>query len=158
MNTFRRLFGVGPTGFVFSFLLLLLLFSQEGHFRYLRICGNDLLRWSVLVGLSVVTGLIMLWSVLSLPITKRGKRLTTTGAFKYFRHPLYGACLSFFNFGLAIFLNNWIYILWAVIQHPLWHWLIRHEEKLMEKKFPGEYETYALKTGRFFPRIFRQKK
>jgi protein-S-isoprenylcysteine O-methyltransferase Ste14 len=155
MNTFFRIFGVGPSGILISVLLLLITFFLADSIVHLQISGNDLFRWSVFAGLSVVAGLIMLWSVISLPITKRGKKLTTTGAFKYFRHPLYGACLSFFNFGLAVFLNNWIYVLWAVIQHPIWHWLIKHEEKIMEKRFPGEYEAYALKTGRFFPRIWK---
>lgn len=155
MNNYLRIFGVGPTGFLISALLLLVAFLLADSLGHLQISGNDLLRWSVFVGLSVVTGLVMLWSVISLPITERGKSLITTGAFRYFRHPLYGACLSFFNFGLAVFLNNWIYILWAVIQHPVWHWLIKFEEKLMKKRFPGEYEAYALETGRFFPKLFR---
>jgi len=155
MNTYLRIFGIGPTGFLISALLFLIAFFLASGLGHLQISSNDLLRWSVFVGLSVVTGFIMLWSVISLPITERGKSLTITGAFRYFRHPLYGACLSFFNFGLAVFLNNWIYILWAVIQHPVWHWLIKYEEKLMKKRFPGEYEAYALKTGRFFPKIFR---
>lgn len=153
MNTYLRIFGVGPTGFLISALLFFIAFFLAGGLGHLQISSNDLLRWSVFGGLCVVSGLIMLWSVISLPITERGKRLTTTGAFKYFRHPLYGACLSFFNFGLAVLLNNWIYILWAIVQHPVWHWLIRHEEELMKKRFPGEYEAYASITGRFFPRI-----
>lgn len=155
MNTYLRIFGVGPTGFFISVFLLLIAFLVEDGLVDLQITSNDLFRWVVSGALCVVTGLIMLWSVISLPITERGNRLTTTGAFKYFRHPLYGACLSFFNFGLAVFLNNWIYMLWAVVQHPIWHWLIKHEEKLMEKQFPGEYQAYALKTSRFFPRIWK---
>jgi len=158
VNNYLRIFGVGPTGFLISASLLLITYLLEDGVDYLRISGNDLFIWSVFVGLSIVTGLIMLWSVISLPITERGKKLTDTGAFRYFRHPLYGAGLSFFNFGLAIFLTNWIYILWAVVQHPVWPWLIEHEEELMKKRFPGAYEEYALKTGRFFPKIFRQKK
>lgn len=157
MNNYLRIFGVGPTGLLISVLLLLIAFFLEDHLGHLQISGNDFLRWSVFGGMSVVTALIALWSIVSLPITKRGKRLATTGAFGYFRHPLYGAFLSFFNFGLAVLLNNWIYILWAVVQHPVWHWLIKHEEELMEKRFPGEYESYVLKTGRFFPRISLRK-
>jgi protein-S-isoprenylcysteine O-methyltransferase Ste14 len=157
VNIYHRIFGVGPTGLLLSALLLLVAYFLEDGFAHLEINSNDLWRWSVFTGLCVVSGSIMLWSILSLPITDRGKRLTTTGAFRYFRHPLYGAFLSFFNFGLAVLLNNWIYILWAVIQHPVWHWLIRYEEKLMEKRFPGEYEKYASRTGRFFPRLSLKK-
>jgi hypothetical protein len=51
------------------------------------------------------------------------------------RHPLCAAFLSMFNFGLAIHLNGYIYILWAVLLHPVWHYVIRYEEQLMIDTF-----------------------
>ena len=42
---------------------------------------------------------------------------------------------------------------WAVLLHPVWHWNIRSEEQLMCDAFPGEYEAYCAKTGRFFPKL-----
>jgi len=83
----------------------------------------------------------------------RDRKLVTLGAYKYFRHPLYAAFLSCFNFGLAVFLNNWIYVVWAVMLHGVWHWNIGSEEKLMCREFPKEYMEYSKKTGRYVPKI-----
>ena len=94
-----------------------------------------------------------MWSVKSLPPAARGKDLVTTGPFRYLRHPLYAALLSCFNFGLAVILNNWIYIVWAVLLHGVWHWNIRSEEELMNQAFPKDYPEYCKVTGRFIPRI-----
>ncbi len=153
MNRYQKIFGAGPAGLFVSLLLLIIAILLEEQLNYLRITANDTLRYTVFALLALVTVFIVLRSFRSLLPTDRGRKLTTTGAFKYFRHPLYGAFLSFFNFGLAFLLNNWIYVFWAVIQHPVWHWMIRGEEQLMAQAFPGEYEEYSLKTGRFFPRV-----
>jgi protein-S-isoprenylcysteine O-methyltransferase Ste14 len=153
MNHYRRLFGAGPPGTLISALLLAVSELLARHFNHLQITSSDALRFTAFILLSLVTLLIIAWSIRSLPPGKRGRTLVTSGAFRYFRHPLYGAFLSFFNFGLAVFLNNWIYIAWAIVQHPLWHRMIRGEEEMMRAAFPGEYQDYARRTGRFFPRI-----
>jgi protein-S-isoprenylcysteine O-methyltransferase Ste14 len=154
MNKFEKIFGSGPRGLLISLSLLTIFLLIEKYFYSFRITNNDLLRYSVFGVLSLLTGIIIIWSIKSLPPNDRGNKLITSGAFKYFRHPLYAAFLTFFNFGIAVLLNNWIYILWAIVQHPIWHWNIKGEEKLMEKEFPGEYEKYSQTTGRFIPRIF----
>ena len=156
MNKFERIFGTGPRGLFISLILLAISAFIEKFFDLLQITNSDFLRYSIFGYLSIITVLIVLWSITSLSPSDRGNKLITVGAFKYFRHPLYGAFLTFFNFGLAILLNNWIYILWAIVLHPLWHWNIKREEKLMEKVFPGEYVEYSQKTGRFFPRLLRK--
>ena len=156
MNKYERIFGTGPRGLLISLILLAISAFIEKYFDLLQITDSDFLRYSIFGCLSTITVLILLWSITSLSPTDRGNKLITVGAFKYFRHPLYGAFLTFFNFGLAILLNNWIYILWAIVLHPLWHWNIKGEEKLMEKVFPGEYVEYSQKTGRFFPRLLRK--
>lgn len=157
MKTYSRIFGSGPAGFIISLATLLGAMALESRFGGLEISKSHLPGYLVLGILSVATVSIIIWSICSLPLTQRGKNLVTNGAFKYFRHPLYGAFLSFFNFGLAAFLNNWIYVLWAVLQHPVWHWVIRGEERLMEEEFPGEYEQYSRSTGRFFPRLHKDR-
>jgi protein-S-isoprenylcysteine O-methyltransferase Ste14 len=153
MNKYEKIFGMGPRGLVISLLLFAIFAFIEKSFNTLQITGSDFIRYSIFGVLSVFTVITIIWSIKSLPPSDRGNKLITVGAFKYFRHPLYAAFLTFFNFGLAVLLNNWIYILWALAQHPVWHWNINGEEKLMEKKFLGEYEKYSQTTGRFFPRI-----
>ena len=96
---------------------------------------------------------LIIWSVKSLPAAERGNKLCTTGAFKYVRHPLYAAFLSIFDFGLAIYLNSYIFILWAILLHPIWHYIVRYEERLMIDIFKEEYVDYQKKTGQFFPKL-----
>lgn len=154
MNTYNRLFGSGPVGLAISIALLF-------PARYLKttinipdiFTGQILLRWIIFIVLSVVTIIIFVASNNALGIKTRGKTLITTGIFKYFRHPLYAAFLTFFDFGLAILLNNWVLIAWALILHPIWHLVVSGEERMMKEIFPGEYEAYCRRTGRFFPRI-----
>ncbi|MBU2492071.1 MAG: hypothetical protein KJ571_05545 [Bacteroidetes bacterium] len=150
MNTYQKIFGTGPRGLLISLIMLAVFIYGEEYFADFQITEYDFFRTIFFYALSVITIVIIIWSVKSLPPADRGNKLVINGAFKYFRHPLYGAFLSFFNFGLAVFLNNWIYIFWAILQHPLWHWNVKEEEKLMHNIFPLEYEEYCRKTGRFF--------
>ena len=158
MTNYERIFGTGPRGTLISLLLLAVCMFFENKIPQLNIMESDTLRYSIFGMLSVVALFVIIWSIKSLPLSDRGASLVTNGAFKYFRHPLYGAFLTFFNIGLAVLLNHWIYIIWAIALHPLWHWNIKSEEKLMETAFPNEYIQYCKVTGRFVPRLFNNKK
>lgn len=153
MNTYQRLFGTGPRGLAISLLLL------GGTVGLVRAVGPRPMHDSRAVGASalaigvVLTVLLVVWSVRSLPVEDRGTRLTVGGAFRWFRHPLYAAFLLFFDFGLALFLDDWHYVAWAALQHPVWHLNVRGEEALMRDAFPADYPAYCAKTGRFFPRL-----
>lgn len=157
MNTFSRIFGSGPIGVLTSVALLLLAFYLQKIFNFPPVFSKPgyipILIFTFLTILSII---IIIWSLVSLNPKLRGKTLITTGAFKYFRHPLYAAILTFFNFGLAFFLNNWIFIIWAFLLHPIWHFLVRKEENDLKNIFPDEYNMYCNKTGRFFPRFFQK--
>jgi len=154
MNNFNRIFGAGPKGLLISLVLLYLSFYLKNLFNIPKIFSDQvLIRQSIFGFLTIISIAIIIWSLVSLNPKLRGKTLVTTGALKYFRHPLYAAFLSFFNFGLAILLNNWIFIVWAIILHPIWHLLVEGEEKALETIFPREYEEYCKKTGRFFPKL-----
>lgn len=153
MNTYDRIFGAGPRGALISFALLIVTWYLEDIVRLPTISESLLIRGLFFV-LTIIASIILIaWSVKSLPPNSRGKELVTSGAYKYFRHPLYAAFLSCFNFGLAVFLNNWIYVIWAVILHVVWHWIVRSEEKLMIREFSKEYMEYTKRTGRFVPKI-----
>lgn len=153
MNTYDRIFGAGPRGLLISLVLLALAWQLEPVAGLLNITASHTVRWVVFVLTTVGAIAVVIWSTRSLSVTARGKELVITGAFRYIRHPLYAAFLSCFNFGLAVLLNNWIYIIWAILLHVVWHWNIQSEEKLMKQEFPGSYEKYCQVTGRFVPRI-----
>ena len=153
MNTYDRIFGAGPRGALISFALLVVAWYLEDVVGLPRISESLFIRGSVFVLTIIASMILIAWSVKSLPPNSRGRELVTSGAYKYFRHPLYAAFLSCFNFGLAVFLNNWIYVIWAVMLHGVWHWNIGSEEKLMCREFPKEYMEYSKKTGRYVPKI-----
>ena len=153
MNSYERIFGAGPRGSLISLALLALAWQLESLVGLPSITASYVVRWLVFLLTVVGTVLVVVWSLKSLPPATRGKKLVTNGVYRYLRHPLYAAFLSCFNFGLALLLNNWIYIIWAVLLHGVWHWNIESEEKLMREEFPKEYEDYCQITGRFIPRI-----
>ena len=153
MTKYERIYGAGPRGIVLSIALFALVWKLEPAVGLPIITSSNVTRWSIFV-VSVVGAIsLAIWSAKSLPSTERGIILVTSGAYRYFRHPIYATFLSCFDFGLAILLNNWIYILWAIFLHPLWHLNIISEERLMRKEFPIEYDDYCAVTGRFFPKI-----
>ena len=112
MHNFQRIFGAGPRGLFLSLVLLGIAWKLKQYMDLPKIHGNSSLGLVIFISLTVLTMATVLWSLKSLTLEKRGEELVTTGAFKYFRHPLYAAFLTFFNFGLAILLDNYIYVIW----------------------------------------------
>jgi protein-S-isoprenylcysteine O-methyltransferase Ste14 len=156
MNAYERIFGSGPRGSLISILLLALAWWLEPFLSLPAITSNDTLRWLVFALSSITAASLLVWSLLSLPVARRGNELITKGTYRYLRHPLYAAFISIFTFGFAVFLNNWIYVLWAILVHILGHWIVRKEEELMHKAYPEDYESYCRSTGRFLPRISKK--
>jgi Putative protein-S-isoprenylcysteine methyltransferase len=153
---FQKTFGSGPIGVVVSLILLFIAFLINRQFYLPLIPDNALLLDSIFVAAVVLTLIIIAWSLRSLPAADRGNRLCTSGAFRYVRHPLYAAFLSVFNFGLAIWLNSYVYLVWALLLHPVWQYLVLDEERMMIATFGDAYREYAKRTGRFFPRLTRK--
>ncbi len=78
----------------------------------------------------------------------RGRRLVSTKDETERRQPEF---LSFFNFGLAVCLNSRIFVLWAALLHPVSHYLVRSEKRLMIDLFGEAYREYQKTAGRFLP-------
>jgi protein-S-isoprenylcysteine O-methyltransferase Ste14 len=150
---FGKLFGSGPAGLLVSIILLFIAGWLNGQIGLPSLSDNRFLLNSIFAVSIFLTLFIIVWSVRSLPTADRGNKLCTSGAFRYVRHPLYAAFLSVFDFGLAVYLNSYIFILWAVLLHPIWHFLIQNEERLMIDIFGESYLEYQKNTGRFFPRL-----
>jgi protein-S-isoprenylcysteine O-methyltransferase Ste14 len=153
---FQKTFGSGPIGVVVSLILLFIAYLINRQFYLPLIPDNPLLLDSIFVAAIVLTLVIIAWSLRSLPAADRGNRLCTSGAFRYVRHPLYAAFLSVFNFGLAIWLNSYVYLVWALLLHPVWQYLVLDEERMMIATFGDAYREYEKRTGRFFPRLMRK--
>jgi len=148
----KKIFGVGPLGALISFGLLAI---AAGLNHYIG-CGA-ITRHTILVrlvgGLLVVLGLgLHMWSFVRLRNWWAQSRLCTQGPFRYFRHPMYAAWITFIATGFVLIMNAWIYLVWLAALHPIWHALVRKEETTMRHHFGATYQSYAARTGRFFPR------
>ncbi len=154
MLTYERLFGSGPRGGLMSTILLVLAYYLEDRVGLPEILKNYEIRYSVFIGFIILGIALIIWSLVSLPLKARGRKLVRTGAFHFFRHPLYAAFLLFSNVGIAFLLNNWIYMIWVLILFPLWSLNVRSEEILMRKAFGEEYEAYCRTTWRFVPKLW----
>jgi protein-S-isoprenylcysteine O-methyltransferase Ste14 len=95
---------------------------------------------------------LLFWTMRTLRNWWVENQLCTTGPFRWFRHPMYAAWITFMASGAALYLNSLIFLLWVAFLHPIWHWLVIREEKVMAEHFQGEYRRYAERTGRFVPR------
>ena len=155
-NRLQKFFGVGPLGAAIS-LLLFALFSWinqmmghptlSTHTAILKILG--MLLFALGLGLHS-------WAFWTLRHWWADDRLCTMGPFRYFRHPMYAAWVTCISSGVALYLNSWVYLLWAVLLHPIWHWLVKKEEIAMTDTFGDDYRDYARRTGRFIPRVFNR--
>ena len=67
---------------------------------------------------------------------------------------MYSAWIILIVSGVSLCLNSWIFLIWPLSIHPIWHKLVVKEEKTMGSLFGDEYQTYAELTGRFVPKIF----
>jgi protein-S-isoprenylcysteine O-methyltransferase Ste14 len=152
-SRFNKIFGSGPVGLLISLGLLFMAVWLNQRIDPAPLSNNRSLLNSIFFVSGLITLAIIIWSVTSLPAADRGNKLCTSGVFKYVRHPLYAAFLSVFNFGLAVYLNSYIFIGWAVLLHPVWHYVVRSEERLMIGIFGETYRVYQQKTGRFLPKL-----
>lgn len=84
---------------------------------------------------------------------KKDKVLATTGPYAYVRHPLYvGNHLITFGFCLASGLW-WSVIVFAALSLFYYPQTIAHEDKLLAKLFPGQWEPWAKRTRALIPRF-----
>lgn len=153
LNSYERIFGAGPRGILISVVLFYMAYYLEAIIGLPLIFNSDELRYCVFAVFVLLGSAFVVWSLYSLPPKERGKRLVTSGAYQYVRHPLYASFLLFFNTSLAFLLDNWIYLIWAIVLFPVWSVNVKREEQLMANTFGKAYEVYCEKTWRFFPKF-----
>lgn len=86
---------------------------------------------------------------------ERGKKVVSSGAFQYVRHPLYSACLLFY-LGLAISTASIFSMVLFVVIFFFYNYLASFEEKLLEEKFGEEYKQYKRRTGKWVPKLAKE--
>jgi protein-S-isoprenylcysteine O-methyltransferase Ste14 len=155
MHRFRHFFGVGPRGAFISIFLFWLAFKVDIILGSPKILANPS-PVKILGGVLAILGIcLLLWSSWTLRKWWSSNQLCTNGPFKWFRHPIYAAWISFLLPALAFYLNSWVVFFTVGIVHLVWHRLVISEEQMMNDNFHNIYSTYASRTGRFFPRLWK---
>ncbi len=105
-----------------------------------------------LVLLSLGLGIFLTGYMLSIiAVREKKKSLTTTGPYKYIRHPMHvGTVLEYL--GLLILFFNWTTLIIYTVMTIFTSYGIKKEEQEIEKKF-SKYKTYKKQTGMFFPKF-----
>jgi protein-S-isoprenylcysteine O-methyltransferase Ste14 len=102
------------------------------------------------VGLIASAG-ILRRTLTAIPIPKESGKLSTSGLYRFARHPMYSALLVF-SLGIALGAGTAMkYALFCGL-FVLLFFKSRFEESFLVQKYP-EYEDYANRTPRFFPRL-----
>jgi protein-S-isoprenylcysteine O-methyltransferase Ste14 len=152
----QKLFGVGPIGGIISLLLLTIAVWVDRVSGHSAILANPTPIKVFGGGLAVIGLGLYFWSFWTLRDWWVKGELCTMGPFKWFRHPMYAAFITFIIPSVALYLNSWIILFFAVLIHLIWHQLVTKEEKMMFEIFQDEYRSYAARAGRFLPRIWNR--
>ena len=119
---------------------------------------TDPVRWvGVGIGILCTFGIYWLFSSIGSGIsptsaTRQEHKLSTSGPYRWVRHPLYTIGSSFYiSFGLMA--DNWFIMVMGVISFVLMAIRTPKEETNLIEKFGNEYREYMKRTGRFFPKL-----
>lgn len=118
------------------------------------------IRW-LGVGMGVLCALGVYWLFNSIgsgisptSATRKEHKLSTSGPYRWVRHPLYTIGTSLFiAFGMIA--DNWFIALLGILTFILMAVRTPKEENNLIEKFGDEYREYMKRTGRFFPKLSR---
>jgi protein-S-isoprenylcysteine O-methyltransferase Ste14 len=115
-------------------------------------------RWiGIGIGALCTAGIYWLFSNIGSGIsptsaTRKEHKLSTSGPYRWIRHPLYTIGASFYiSFGLMA--DNWFMAMMGIITFIVMAIRTPKEEENLIAKFGDEYRDYMKRTGRFFPKF-----
>lgn len=115
-------------------------------------------RWlGVGIGVLCTLGIYWLFSSIGTGITptsatRKEHKLSTSGPYRWIRHPLYTFGTFFFiSFGMTA--DNWFIASLGLLTFIIMAIRTPKEEANLIKKFGDEYRDYMKSTGRFFPKL-----
>lgn len=119
----------------------------------------DWFRWvGVGIGILCVFGIYWLFSSIGSGIsptsaTRKQHKLSTSGPYRWVRHPLYTVGSSFYiSFGMMA--DNWFIAAMGILAFIAMAIRTPKEEASLIEKFGDEYREYMKRTGRFLPKLF----
>ena len=111
------------------------------------------------IGVAIVNDVLLYWLFSSIgsgisptSATRKEHTLSTSGPYRWVRHPLYtvGAIL-FISFGMMA--DNWFIAALGILAFIAMAKRTPQEEANLIEKFGDEYREYMKHTGRFFPKL-----
>ena len=124
--------------------------SKIGLPEWVRVLG---------IGVAIVNDVLLYWLFSSIgsgisptSATRKEHTLSTSGPYRWVRHPLYtvGAIL-FISFGMMA--DNWFIAALGILAFIAMAKRTPQEEANLVEKFGDEYREYMKRTGRFFPKV-----
>jgi protein-S-isoprenylcysteine O-methyltransferase Ste14 len=103
----------------------------------------------IVVGLSVNFG-----SALLMLRAFKQRQLVTTGPYALSRNPMYASFICLTIPGLALCLNNWTILGVSAFLYLAVRTFVGSEERWLATHFGDEYQTYARRVGRVFPKVW----
>ena len=148
---YKRLFGVGPTCFFGTGLLVLLLCAVERSLEMQTYYLTGGWFWIPFLLLLTEAVFILVCAILSLPIKQRGKKLSTKGVYSFVRHPTYTTIVFHFNILCSLWLGSYVLLISIPAQYLLWSKVVVFEEQYLVGIFGQEYLDYMSRVSRFLP-------
>lgn len=105
------------------------------------------------LALVIVAGLRLGPSLTPTPMPTDSGRLTTTGLYRFSRHPIYSGVLAIVA-GIVLRSGNVLVAALGAITVAFFTVKARWEEDRLRERYP-DYDAYAATTGRFLPRVRR---
>lgn len=123
----------------------------------------DWVRW-LGVGIAIINNGLLYWLFSSIgsgisptSATRREHKLSTSGPYRWVRHPLYTVgTILFISFGIMA--DNWFIAALGILTFIAMAARTPQEETNLIEKFGDEYREYMKRTGRFMPKLIRPGK
>lgn len=80
-------------------------------------------------------------------------KLCTTGVYRFLRHPIYAAWITFIIPGIVLIRGSVLGISIPIVMYLVFRILIVKEERYLEEKFGEEYLEYKRNVGSVFPKF-----
>ena len=143
--------------FVLIQIIFFILYTLDFSFIEWKIDSDFKILMQLISAMGFLITILAVLSMDSLvspfPSPKNNMQLKTTGIYAFARHPIYsGILIVLYAWGIAYASEYKILI--AILFHVFIFTKAKYEEKLLQNKFK-HYKNYQLKTGMFFPKLFK---
>ena len=111
----------------------------------------------IILGLTLATAMYLFRSGhVVVSHEQRPNSVLATGAFQYVRHPLYLASILTY-LGLTVSTASLFSLVLLVGIFVFHNYIASYEEGLLETKYGEEYQKYKIRTGKWMPRIGKER-